>query len=160
MAGVSVFPERIAEFAYFLVLETLSTVTPKETICVGNAFVSFLQSGQRIHNPSVPLAYNGGMKAVWNNQVIAEAPQEDLIRIEGNWYFPPRSIKREFFKDSDRHTICPWKGEASYYDVVVDGNVNDFGAWYYPEPTGSSIDRVKRDFTNYVAFWNGISVVK
>ncbi len=98
------------------------------------------------------------MKATWNDQVIAEAPQEDLIRIEGNWYFPPAAMNQEFFKQSDHHTLCHWKGEASYYDVVVDGNTNTFGAWYYPEPKDGSIERVGKDFTNYVAFWNGISV--
>lgn len=98
------------------------------------------------------------MKAVWNDTVIAEAPQEELIRIEGNWYFPPSSIKREYFKDSDHHTTCHWKGEASYYDVVVDGQTNDFGAWFYAEPMDGSIERVTKDFTDYVAFWNGIAV--
>lgn len=98
------------------------------------------------------------MKATWNGAVIAEAPQEALIRIEGNWYFPPESMKREYFTDSDHHTVCHWKGEASYYDIVVDGQTNEFGAWYYPEPKAGSIERVKRDFTNYVAFWNGITV--
>lgn len=99
------------------------------------------------------------MKAIWNNTVIAEAPKDDLIRIEGNWYFPPSSINRDYFTASDHHTICPWKGEASYYDVVVNGETNEFGAWYYPEPQAGSIERVKKDFTNYVAFWNGIEVV-
>jgi uncharacterized protein (DUF427 family) len=99
------------------------------------------------------------MKAIWHNQVLAEAQQEDLIRIEGNWYFPPQSLNREFFDDSDHHTTCPWKGEASYYDVTVDGAVNQFGAWYYPQPKDGSIERVKQDFSHYVAFWNGIEVV-
>lgn len=98
------------------------------------------------------------MRATWNGTVLAEAPQEDLIRIEGNWYFPPSSLKREYFKDSDHHTTCFWKGEASYYDVDVDGKINEFGAWYYPQPMSGSIERVKRDFTDYVAFWNGIEV--
>jgi uncharacterized protein (DUF427 family) len=98
------------------------------------------------------------MKAVWNDAVIAEAAEDELIRIEGNWYFPPKAIHREFFQDSDHHTVCPWKGEASYYDVVVDGKVNEFGAWYYPEPKAGSIERVKKDFSNFVAFWNGIEV--
>jgi uncharacterized protein (DUF427 family) len=100
------------------------------------------------------------MKAVWNNTVVAEAPKEDLIRIEGNWYFPPNAMKKEYFKDSDHKTICIWKGEASYFDIVVDGQTNDFGAWYYPEPKDGSIERVKKDFTDYVAFWNGITVVE
>lgn len=99
------------------------------------------------------------MKAMWNNEIVAEAAKEDLIRIEGNWYFPPQSINREFFQDSDHRTMCMWKGEASYYDVVVAGEVNQFGAWYYPQPKDGSMQRVKQDFTNYVAFWNGIEVV-
>jgi len=98
------------------------------------------------------------MKATWNSTIIAEAAKEDLIRIEGNWYFPPSSLKREFFKDSDHHTTCFWKGEASYYDVDVDGQINEFGAWYYPQPMAGSVERVKKDFTNYVAFWNGIEI--
>ena len=98
------------------------------------------------------------MQAVWNSTVIAEAPRESLIRIEGNWYFPPDALKREFFGNSDHHTICPWKGEASYYDVTIDDQTNEFGAWYYPEPKAGSIERVGKDFTNYVAFWNGIVV--
>ena len=100
------------------------------------------------------------MKAVWHNTVVAEASKEALIRIEGNWYFPPEAMKPECFRDSDRHTICVWKGEASYYDVVVDGEVNAFGAWYYPEPKEGSIERVGKDFTNFVAFWNGIVVTE
>lgn len=100
------------------------------------------------------------MKAIWNDTVIAEAPREDLIRIEGNWYFPQSALKREFYRDSDHHTICPWKGEASYYDVVVDSQVNDFGAWYYPEPKGGSVERVGKNFKDHVAFWNGINVTE
>lgn len=100
------------------------------------------------------------MKAIWNNVTIAEASKEDLIRIEGNWYFPPSSLKREYFKDSDHRTTCFWKGESSYYDVVVDGETNDFSAWFYPQPMSGSIERVGKDFTNYVAFWNGIAVTE
>lgn len=100
------------------------------------------------------------MKAIWNDTTIAEAPTEDLIRIEGNWYFPPGAIQQEFFKPSDHHTVCHWKGEASYYDVVAKGETSEFGAWYYPEPKDGSIERVGKDFTNYVAFWNGIEVVE
>lgn len=98
------------------------------------------------------------MKAIWNDTVIAEAPQEELIRIEGNWYFPPDSIKREYFADSDTHTTCFWKGEASYYDVDVDGKVNKDAAWYYAQPMDGSVERVNKDFTNYVAFWHGVTV--
>jgi len=100
------------------------------------------------------------MKAIWNNTTIAEAPKEDLIRIEGNWYFPPESIRREYFSDSDHRTECPWRGHTYYYDVTVDGKKNEFGAWYFPEPMDGSIERVKKDFTDYVAFWNGIEVTE
>lgn len=98
------------------------------------------------------------MKAIWNDEVIADSPVSDLIRIEGNWYFPPKSINWEFFEESDHRTTCMWKGEAHYYDVVVADKRNLFGAWYYPEPKPGSIERVKHDFSNYVAFWNGIEV--
>ncbi len=100
------------------------------------------------------------MKAIWNNQVIAEAPKEDLIYIEGNWYFPPKSVRWEFFEDSEHHTTCFWKGEASYYTVTVNELRNENGAWYYPEPKEGSVERVKKDFSNYVAFWQGIEVLE
>jgi uncharacterized protein (DUF427 family) len=98
------------------------------------------------------------MKATWNNQVIAEANQDELIRIEGNWYFPESAMKNEFYESSDHRTTCVWKGEASYYDVVVDGQRNEFGAWFYADPKDGSNERVGKDYTNYVAFWNGITV--
>ena len=98
------------------------------------------------------------MKAFWNDTVIAEANKEDLILIEGNWYFPPDSIIKEYFKPNDQHTTCFWKGEASYYTIDVNGSVNEGGAWYYPAPKDGSIERVKKDFTNYVAFWGGVQV--
>jgi len=98
------------------------------------------------------------MKVSWNGKTIAEAGQNELIRIEGNWYFPPSALKRENFKDSDHHTTCFWKGEASYYDIVVDGETNENGAWYYPEPKAGSVERVGKDFAGYVAFWNGVEV--
>ncbi len=98
------------------------------------------------------------MRAVWNNQVVAEADKDQLIYIEGNWYFPPQAIKRDYFTDSATHTTCPWKGEASYYTITVDGNENTDGAWYYPQPKDSAITTVKKDFTNYVAFWRGVEV--
>ena len=100
------------------------------------------------------------MKAIWNEEIIAESSVTDLIRIEGNWYFPPKAINWEFFEDSTHHTICPWKGEASYYDVVVAGKRNLFGAWYYPQPKEGAVERVKHDFSNYVAFWNGIEIIE
>ena len=100
------------------------------------------------------------MKAIWNNQVIAEAPEAELIRIEGNFYFPQTALNKQFYTASDHHTTCHWKGEASYYDVTVDGKKNDFGAWYYPTPKDGAIERVTHDFSNYVAFWNGIEVTE
>ena len=98
------------------------------------------------------------MKATWNDQIIAEAPQDELIRIEGNLYFPPESLNLEFFKNSNHKTTCFWKGEASYYDIIVGGETNEYGAWYYPEPMAGSIERVGKDFGRYVAFWNGVTV--
>ena len=91
------------------------------------------------------------MRAIWNGQVVAESAE--TIVVEGNHYFPPGSLKREYFKDSDRHTVCPWKGTASYYDVVVDGKVSDGGAWHYPDPKPAA-DNIR----GYVAFWRGIRV--
>lgn len=98
------------------------------------------------------------MKALWKDTVIAEASNDDLIKIEGNWYFPPDAIKKEYYRPSDLHTECIWKGTASYYDVVVNSEVNEGAAWYYPEPKEGSTELVKRDFKNYVAFWRGVEV--
>jgi uncharacterized protein (DUF427 family) len=98
------------------------------------------------------------MQAIWNNTVIAEAKKDDLIYIEGNWYFPPNALKKDYFKPSSEQTTCFWKGQANYYNIDVDGNVNQGGAWYYPEPKSGSVERVKKDFTNYVAFWRGVEV--
>jgi uncharacterized protein (DUF427 family) len=98
------------------------------------------------------------MIAKWNGQILAEAERSELLLIEGNWYFPPGSIAKEHFKDSDTHTTCPWKGEASYYDIVVAGEVNKDAAWYYPEPKAGSTERVKGDYSNFVAFWRGVEV--
>ena len=100
------------------------------------------------------------MKAMWNDQVIAEADKDKLIYIEGNWYFPPDSITREFYEASPTHTTCPWKGEASYYNVVAGGQTNQDAAWYYAQPKQSGIEQVKHDFTNYVAFWRGVQVTE
>lgn len=96
------------------------------------------------------------MKAMWNNQVIAES--DDTIIIENNHYFPKKSVKEENFIVSATHTECPWKGEASYYNLVLNGQVNKDAAWYYPQPKEGSVDRVGKDFTNYIAFWRGVEV--
>jgi uncharacterized protein (DUF427 family) len=93
------------------------------------------------------------MKATWNGKVIAESNETRVI--EGNHYFPPESINREYFKDSDTHTVCPWKGTASYYNVIVDGNENADAAWYYPE-----VSELAKAIKGYVAFWKGVEVSK
>jgi len=90
-------------------------------------------------------------KAIWNGKVIAES--SNTIVVEGNHYFPPDSIHKEYFKKSDMHSTCPWKGVASYFDVAVDGKENRNAAWYYPEPKDAA-----KNITGYVAFWNGIVV--
>jgi uncharacterized protein (DUF427 family) len=92
------------------------------------------------------------VKAIWKDQVLAES--DETVRLEGNYYFPSSSLNKEYFQDSDRHTICSWKGVASYYDVVVDGEVNRAAAWYYPEPS-----RLAKSIEDHVAFWNGVNVV-
>ena len=91
------------------------------------------------------------MKALWNNAVLADSDQ--TIVIEGNHYFPPDSIKRQYFEPSDTHTFCPWKGEASYYDVKANGEVNKDAAWYYPDPKPAA-----NEIKDYVAFWHGVKV--
>jgi uncharacterized protein (DUF427 family) len=90
-------------------------------------------------------------KAVWKGTVIAES--DDTIVVEGNHYFPRDAIKEDFFSGSDSHTVCPWKGVASYFDVVVDGNVNREAAWFYPNPSPAAAD-----IKDYVAFWRGVRV--
>ncbi|HEV2913581.1 MAG TPA: DUF427 domain-containing protein [Pyrinomonadaceae bacterium] len=91
------------------------------------------------------------MKAIWRGAILAES--DDTIVVEGNHYFPPEAIRREHFQKSDTHTTCPWKGVASYYDVVVEGNVNRDAAWYYAEPKPAA-----GEIANRVAFWRGVSV--
>lgn len=93
------------------------------------------------------------VRAVWNDTVLAES--EKTIVVEGNHYFPRESIHPEYFHENPRHTICPWKGVASYYDVEVDGRVNRSAAWYYPDPSPAA-----RHIQDYVAFWNGVRVEK
>ena len=91
-------------------------------------------------------------KAIWNGQVLAESDR--TVMVEGNHYFPPETINRQFFIESDSHTICPWKGTASYYNIHVDGKVNHDAAWYYPKPSEAA--KIIKD---YVAFWRGIEVI-
>jgi uncharacterized protein (DUF427 family) len=91
--------------------------------------------------------------ASWNGKLLAES--NATVVVEGNVYFPPASIKREFFQESKTHTICPWKGEASYLHLNVDGKVNVDAAWYYPKPKEKA-----QHFKNYVAFWRGVEIKK
>jgi uncharacterized protein (DUF427 family) len=93
------------------------------------------------------------MKAVWKDKVLAES--DDTIVVENNHYFPPESIKKEYFEESPSHTTCPWKGKASYYNVKVDGDVNGDAAWYYPAPKEKA-----KEIKDYVAFWNGVEVTE
>ncbi|WP_458628713.1 DUF427 domain-containing protein [Winogradskyella sp. PC D3.3] len=91
------------------------------------------------------------MKAIWNNKVIAES--NETIVIENNHYFPHESINKEFFKSSELHSVCPWKGTASYYTIEVDSKVNKDAAWFYPE-----VSELAKGIKNRVAFWRGVTI--
>jgi uncharacterized protein (DUF427 family) len=91
------------------------------------------------------------MKATWENTILAES--DKTIVIEENHYFPPESVNKEYFRSSDTHSTCPWKGLASYYHVDAGGKVNQDAAWYYPEPKEAA-----KQIKNYVAFWRGVKV--
>ena len=91
------------------------------------------------------------MKASWNGETLAESG--DTVVVEGNHYFPPASLDKRFFKPSEAHTVCPWKGTASYYDVEVGGQTNSGAAWFYPEPKSAA-----SNIAGYVAFWKGVQV--
>jgi uncharacterized protein (DUF427 family) len=90
-------------------------------------------------------------KAIWNDTVIAES--DKTIVVEGNHYFPPDSIKKEYFKNSHTHTTCPWKGVASYFSVEVDGQENKDAAWFYPTAKDAA-----KNIEGYIAFWRGVKV--
>jgi uncharacterized protein (DUF427 family) len=90
-------------------------------------------------------------KAVWNGATLAESDR--TVVVEGNHYFPPDAINQDYFKDSNTHTTCPWKGVASYYTIEVDGQTNKDAAWYYPE-TKDAANNIK----GYIAFWKGVKV--
>jgi uncharacterized protein (DUF427 family) len=91
------------------------------------------------------------MRAIWNDKIIAEAGQTEVV--EGNHYFPPESIKKEYFASSENRSTCPWKGQAAYYDIVVDGERNKDAAWYYPQPKAEAAH-----IKDYVAFWRGVEI--
>lgn len=91
------------------------------------------------------------MKAVWNGQTIAESDSTEVV--EGNHYFPPASLNKEFLKESDTTSTCPWKGFANYYDIVVDGETTEGAAWYYKNPSPAAAQ-----IKDHVAFWKGVEV--
>ncbi len=90
-------------------------------------------------------------KAMWNGVVLAESDNTEVV--EGNQYFPPDSVKREYFKETSTHTTCPWKGLASYYTIEVNGKENKDAAWYYPAPKDAA-----KQIKDHVAFWKGVEV--
>ncbi len=90
-------------------------------------------------------------KAIWNNTIIAESDHTEIV--EGNHYFPANSIKKEYFRDNKTTSVCPWKGTASYYDVVVDDQLNSAAAWYYANPKPAA-----ENIKGHVAFWRGVTV--
>lgn len=92
-------------------------------------------------------------KAIWEGAVLAES--DKTVEVEGNQYFPPDSIKKEYFKASGTHSVCPWKGTASYYDVEVNGKRNADAAWYYPQPKPAA-----SQILGHIAFWKGVKVEK
>ena len=94
-------------------------------------------------------------RATWNGTVIAEAPADAVELVEGNVYFPVDAVRQEYLQPSQTHTVCGWKGTASYYDVAVGGQVNRDAAWYYPEPKDAA-----KQIAGRVAFWNGVTVEK
>ncbi len=92
-------------------------------------------------------------RALWNGQVIAESDKFEIV--EGNVYFPPEAVRREYFKDSATHTVCGWKGPASYYTVAGGGEETTDAAWYYPDPKPEAAN-----IKDHVAFWRGVQVEK
>ena len=91
------------------------------------------------------------MKAIWNGVVLAESEKTEVV--EGNHYFPPSALHRQYFHESDTHTVCGWKGTASYYTIVVNGQENQDAAWYYPAPLPAA-----RNIAGFVAFWKGVQI--
>lgn len=91
------------------------------------------------------------MKAIWNGTVVAES--DATVMVEGNHYFPPASVKREYLQPSDTHTVCGWKGTANYYSIRVDDAINSDAAWYYPQPKEAAAE-----IKDYIAFWRGVTI--
>ena len=93
------------------------------------------------------------MRAMWNGEVIAES--DKTVVVEGNHYFPPESVRKDLVSENPTTTVCPWKGEASYYDITVGGETNTAAAWYYPAPKAAA-----EQITGRVAFWKGVEVAE
>jgi uncharacterized protein (DUF427 family) len=102
--------------------------------------------------------HTGVMKATLNGTVLAEAPESDLILIEGNWYFPRSAVTADLLRESDTPYRCSWKGDCQYFDVVDGEQIYLDRAWSYPEPIPSSLDRIGKDYTDYIAFWKEVHV--
>jgi uncharacterized protein (DUF427 family) len=92
-------------------------------------------------------------KAIWNGTILAESDHCQIV--EGNYYFPPESINKQYFQESNTHTTCGWKGEASYYTISVNGQENKDAAWYYPQTKEKA-----KHIEGYIAFWKGVKVEK
>lgn len=92
------------------------------------------------------------VKAYFNNTLIAQT--DNPILLEGNYYFPPQDVKTEYLKASDYHTVCPWKGDASYYSVEAGGDRDENAAWYYPNPKPAAAN-----IKDYIAFWHSVKVI-
>ena len=90
-------------------------------------------------------------KAIWNGTVLAQS--DDTIIIDGNHYFPPQSVDKQYFQETSTHTSCPWKGTANYYDIEVNGQINRDAAWFYPNAKEKA-----KHFEDYVAFWRGVQI--
>ena len=93
------------------------------------------------------------MKAIWNNAILAES--DDTVVVEGNHYFPESAVNKSYLKPSSTHSTCPWKGQASYYDLVIGQEINKDAAWYYPQPKDAA-----KEIKDHIAFWKGVRVVK
>src|SRR5262249_26528027 len=130
------------------IAESLRQLTPAPRVadCSGASLPGTVDSAKLGAVEGAPMA-----KAIWHDTVLAESDRCELV--EGNPYLPPDSVGREFLRDSSTHTVCGWKGTASYCDVVVNGETNRDAAWYYPEPKDAA-----RNIPHYVAFWHGVQV--
>lgn len=92
-------------------------------------------------------------KAIWNDKVIAES--NDTVVVEGNHYFPSESVNKDYLRPSEKHTVCPWKGTASYNSLEVDGKKNPDAAWHYPDPKSAA-----KEIKDRIAFWKGVRIEK